>query len=719
VGRGAVSADRSGAVRSYPVTDLAETRRIDAMIRRNMAAGVQAKLTVGAPNDKYEQEADRVAEQVMGMPDAKPAVQRDGMPGEEEELQTKLLGGAIQREAMPEEEIQSKPLSATITPLVQREAMPEEEEEPIQAKLIQREAMPQEEEEIQTKKSSDGGFEAGGDFESRLSSSKSGGSPLPDDVRSFMEPRFGADFSGVRVHTGSEAVQMNREVGAQAFAHGQDVYYGAGKGPGKDALTAHELTHVVQQIDSVRTKSMIMRQDAEHTATPTDAGTTHDASVIPDDLRTFRQAGPYPSDAAGQTIVPPTGIGGFNARYDPISMVLKIVLNIAMTFLDGITISRNVCIAGNPGLQPLADRVNSLRGTPRQKALDRIRRDWQWHGDEDTWMQTYRQSVSAVWSRQHTFRSTHPGWESQLANVDVQVNTSKATGSGGTPPPVPAATNGPIHCQGTIYKTSDVPTDNLFGTEADNVPIVGGNDIDVGAEMGPGTPESGTDQTLTIGSDAAVHGVSKLTGSIFFGQGSAVVSLDQTARLDEFIRTFQPPAGGAGTTIDIVGRSNTRGGTPQFNQQLSERRAHSVADYLRTASVDGKSFANAVTRIRGEVGEGSGGASRDEHWRRAEISVAGGQQQNVAAHEFGHMIGLGDEYAVIPDDQGMISGTGPNVGDATAHDTLSKEMGLGGAVAENNDSIMSLGSTVRPQNYATFMHALHTVTGRTDWELKT
>jgi hypothetical protein len=252
VGRGAVSADRSGPVKSYPVTDLAETRRIDAMIRRNMAAGVQAKLTVGAPNDKYEQEADSVAAQVMGMPDAKPAVQREGIPGEEEELQTKSLGGAIQREAMPEEEeeIQAKPLSATITPLVQREAMPEEEEEPIQAKLIQREAMPEEEEEIQAKRSSDGGFEAGGDFESRLSSSKSGGSPLPDDVRSFMEPRFGADFSGVRVHTGSEAVQMNRAVNAQAFAHGHNVYYGAGKGPGKDALTAHELTHTIQQMGS-------------------------------------------------------------------------------------------------------------------------------------------------------------------------------------------------------------------------------------------------------------------------------------------------------------------------------------------------------------------------------------------------------------------------------------------------------------------------------------
>ncbi|MFW5766637.1 MAG: eCIS core domain-containing protein, partial [Coleofasciculus sp.] len=66
-------------------------------------------------------------------------------------------------------------------------------------------------------------------------------------VRGFMEPRFGADFSGVRVHTGGEAVQMNQELGAQAFTHGSDVYFGAGKEPGNNELTAHELTHVVQQ----------------------------------------------------------------------------------------------------------------------------------------------------------------------------------------------------------------------------------------------------------------------------------------------------------------------------------------------------------------------------------------------------------------------------------------------------------------------------------------
>ena len=64
-------------------------------------------------------------------------------------------------------------------------------------------------------------------------------------------PRFGVDFSGVRVHTDAESAGMNRALQAQAFTHGQNIYLGAGRyNPESDAgrhLVAHELTHVVQQ----------------------------------------------------------------------------------------------------------------------------------------------------------------------------------------------------------------------------------------------------------------------------------------------------------------------------------------------------------------------------------------------------------------------------------------------------------------------------------------
>ena len=92
-----------------------------------------------------------------------------------------------------------------------------------------------------------GSFDAGTDVETRSARVKARGSPLPDSVRAYMEPRFGVDFSHVRVHTGSDAIQMNQAVGAQAFTHGSDIYFGAEHSPNNLDLTAHELTHVVQQ----------------------------------------------------------------------------------------------------------------------------------------------------------------------------------------------------------------------------------------------------------------------------------------------------------------------------------------------------------------------------------------------------------------------------------------------------------------------------------------
>lgn len=66
-----------------------------------------------------------------------------------------------------------------------------------------------------------------------------------------MGHAIGADFNGVRIHTGEEATQMNRDLGAQAFTHGNDIYFNSGKydpsSTNGKRLLAHELTHVVQQ----------------------------------------------------------------------------------------------------------------------------------------------------------------------------------------------------------------------------------------------------------------------------------------------------------------------------------------------------------------------------------------------------------------------------------------------------------------------------------------
>jgi hypothetical protein len=78
-----------------------------------------------------------------------------------------------------------------------------------------------------------------------------GGSPLPAATRAFFEPRFDADLSHVRVHTGTRAEGLADDIGAKAFTVGRDIAFGAGQfapeSPEGQRLLAHEITHVLQQ----------------------------------------------------------------------------------------------------------------------------------------------------------------------------------------------------------------------------------------------------------------------------------------------------------------------------------------------------------------------------------------------------------------------------------------------------------------------------------------
>ncbi|MFQ3647662.1 MAG: DUF4157 domain-containing protein [Anaerolineae bacterium] len=185
--------------------------------RGGLGSFIQAKMTVNAPNDAYEQEADAVAASVVSRMHA-PEVQREGE--EEEELQMM----PIQRQE--EEEMQAMPLQR------------QEEEEELQMMPIQR-------------KGSDGGFEVGGEIEQQINETRGHGSKLDDSTRSSFEGAMGYDLSGVTIHTGDHASQLSRSVEAKAFTTGSDIYFGEGQyNPGSSdgqQLLAHELTHVVQQ----------------------------------------------------------------------------------------------------------------------------------------------------------------------------------------------------------------------------------------------------------------------------------------------------------------------------------------------------------------------------------------------------------------------------------------------------------------------------------------
>lgn len=213
------------------------------------ATGIQAKLTVNQPHDDYEHEADAVAEKV---------VQRINEPSTSRPTRTALISTPgiqkkcadceeeenLQREEEddwePIEELQMKRIfdGSVAPPLddknVQRRCSECDQEENLQRKL-----------DLSYQENTSSGIE------DTLNSSKGSGSLLPVPVREQMEESFGADFSTVRIYTDSAAVQMNKDLHAQAFTHGSDIYFGAGKYDANSYagkhLLAHELTHVVQQ----------------------------------------------------------------------------------------------------------------------------------------------------------------------------------------------------------------------------------------------------------------------------------------------------------------------------------------------------------------------------------------------------------------------------------------------------------------------------------------
>ena len=224
---------------------------------------IQPKLTVGKPNDKYEKEADAVADKVV----QRMAISDKAIPGQGV-VQQKPVAHAITpvvhrkcAECEREEKLQKKEEENTEEMPLQRKPIFESNADPEDDKPLQRkcEACGHEEEKAQRKEGQSTQPSASSSIESQLNSSKGAGSPLAHDVNASMSNAFGTDLSQVRVHADSKAAEMSKALNAQAFTHGQDIYFNSGKYDPESAagkhLLAHELTHTVQQGgNSVRKK---------------------------------------------------------------------------------------------------------------------------------------------------------------------------------------------------------------------------------------------------------------------------------------------------------------------------------------------------------------------------------------------------------------------------------------------------------------------------------
>jgi hypothetical protein len=142
---------------------------------------------------------------------------------------------------------------------------PDEEEADRIADLVTRMAEGQQKPRVSRKESTGGGRVAASP--GVVDVTRSGGQPLDDATRAFMEPRFGFDFSQVRVHAGGAAADAASSVDARAYTLHEHIVFGEGRYRPQDSagrhLLAHELAHVVQQREADPTGGRVQRKDEE------------------------------------------------------------------------------------------------------------------------------------------------------------------------------------------------------------------------------------------------------------------------------------------------------------------------------------------------------------------------------------------------------------------------------------------------------------------------
>ena len=212
---------------------------------RNLGSLIQTKLYMSQPGDAREEEADRVADQIMRMPWDGPGALRGSIQRKCHECEQDATvrrasdesGIDVERpqSAPPSEWLVMRKVDETQSPLIHGLDEDEENRIRVRASAVSRSDRPSVSPKV----------------ESTIYAARGQGQSLPDGVRNFFEARLNADLSSVRVHTGAAPESAARSLRARAFTVGSDIFFGAGHYRPDSArgrrLMAHELTHVIQQ----------------------------------------------------------------------------------------------------------------------------------------------------------------------------------------------------------------------------------------------------------------------------------------------------------------------------------------------------------------------------------------------------------------------------------------------------------------------------------------
>jgi hypothetical protein len=225
--------------RPAPVTQPAASPKMvqRQAVTSQVPAQVQRATKVSSPQDSAEKEADATAKKIMRMSIPEGSI-----------AHVRTESGSVFRQVKQDEK-EKKIQRQMRSPYIMRFAD--------SGLFTQRDGTLQRKAEGQPNVASN--------VAANLQSSMASGSPLPLSVRRFMEPRFRADFSNVKVHTGDKSAKLNRQLNAQAFAMGNHIFFGKDKfkpdtQDGKE-LIAHELTHTIQQGAVAQSGAAIQRSE--------------------------------------------------------------------------------------------------------------------------------------------------------------------------------------------------------------------------------------------------------------------------------------------------------------------------------------------------------------------------------------------------------------------------------------------------------------------------
>ena len=528
------------------------------------------------------------------------------------------------------------------------------------------------------------------------------GAPLDAATRDFFEPRFGRDLGDVRVHAGERDGELARGLAASAFTVGRDIVFAPGRyQPGSVAgreLLAHELAHVA--VDG--TGDRIARSpdagvpDAGVTAAGvTDAGAAgavSDAGVAPSAGVPPAPPGPLfdslygacPTEEEGRRRdafalrhfhldrnIPSTTFGMFDADYFPMAGIMPVTVKVKFKFVS----------ANNaPGF---------FEWVARTAAGEDLSRFYWTDAEQQDFKQQFIGRVSARWSAQHTMVSTKPCWDFRAVPFVT---------------PVEVADDSDAHYVATVHKSPGPGIDYQSGVNDPDVAHperAATADLwqsDVREESDFNSSQVATAERQRLESALAASGASP----VLFGNDDDTIDAAQQGQLTAFADAAKRKNPSDPSIPLQVDGFASLDGDATHNQDLSDRRAVAVRTHLAR---------EGVPQPIGVLGHGPVGVAGDALSRRADISVDHtfettytSNRYSVGEHEFGHMLGLPDEY--------LNATTGVLGTQQTLYSGLVTSAGVQGPAVWGADtaSQMSNGIDVLPRHYVTLWEALGRMT---------